>query len=188
MHNKVVYHAMKVLNDRAFGFNLPVLRFNFRGTGLSQGTHDGVLERDDVRAALAWLENEYNRPAVLAGFSFGAAMAVSACCCSDQTSSIRALIALGLPIQSEGRTYKYPTLAACTIPKLFLSGDQDQYAPAEELAEVAASASNPKQLLFLHGSDHFFTGHLAAVQNALAGWLRASVPDLVQGSIQEDLQ
>ena len=36
LHNKVVFHAMKALNS--FGF--PVLRFNFRGTGLSQGEHD----------------------------------------------------------------------------------------------------------------------------------------------------
>src|ERR1035441_1188158 len=41
MHNKVVYHAMKALNDPEWGLGWPVLRFNFRGTGLSQGTHDG---------------------------------------------------------------------------------------------------------------------------------------------------
>src|SRR5277367_5905064 len=62
MHNKVVYHAMKVLNDPSWGFALPVLRFNFRGTGLSQGTHDGTLESDDVQAAMDWLENEYKLP------------------------------------------------------------------------------------------------------------------------------
>jgi hypothetical protein len=40
MHNKVVYHAMKVFH----GLGWPVLRFNFRGTGLSQGKHDGRAE------------------------------------------------------------------------------------------------------------------------------------------------
>src|ERR1035441_3092892 len=44
LHNKVVYHAMKALNDPQWGLGLPVLRFNFRGTGLSQGTHDGLAE------------------------------------------------------------------------------------------------------------------------------------------------
>src|SRR4051812_4971966 len=49
MHNKVVYHAAKALG----GFGWPVLRFNFRGTGLSEGEHDqGRGEIDDVRAAL----------------------------------------------------------------------------------------------------------------------------------------
>src|SRR6266852_5768116 len=53
LHNKVVFHAMKALNH--FGF--PVLRFNFRGTGLSEGEHGhGVSEVDDVQAALDWVE------------------------------------------------------------------------------------------------------------------------------------
>ncbi|MGB7547654.1 MAG: hypothetical protein WBM14_07890, partial [Terracidiphilus sp.] len=73
MHNKVVYHAMKALNAAEWGLGWPVLRFNFRGTGLSEGAHDGRAEAGDVLAALDWLENEYRRPLVVAGFSFGAA-------------------------------------------------------------------------------------------------------------------
>ena len=180
LHNKVVYHAMKVLNDPAWGFGFPVLRFNFRGTGLSQGEHHGKLESEDVLAALSRLENEYNLPLVVAGFSFGAAMALHACCPSPRSkqarNQVRALIALGLPTQAEGRTHQYPSLANCTIPKLFLSGDTDTYAPAHDLAQVANSASEPKRLLFLHGSDHFFTGHLASMQQALAGWLKEELP------------
>ncbi|MGA2569242.1 MAG: hypothetical protein ABSF23_01870, partial [Terracidiphilus sp.] len=53
LHNKVVYYAMKALNDPAWGLGWPVLRFNFRGTGLSQGTHDGEAESEDVLAAMA---------------------------------------------------------------------------------------------------------------------------------------
>src|ERR1700719_494023 len=68
MHNKVVYNAMKVFH----AFGLPVLRFNFRGTGLSEGSHDeGIGEQDDVRAALDWLQTEYKLPTLFAGFSFG---------------------------------------------------------------------------------------------------------------------
>ena len=56
LHNKVVFHTMKALNS--FGF--PVLRFNFRGTGLSQGEHDqGRGEIDDVRTALDWLDASF---------------------------------------------------------------------------------------------------------------------------------
>src|ERR1700741_1965995 len=69
LHNKVVYHAMKSLQS----FGLPVLRFNFRGTGLSEGVHDyGEGEQDDVLAALDWLDREFGRPVLFAGFSFGA--------------------------------------------------------------------------------------------------------------------
>jgi alpha/beta superfamily hydrolase len=173
LHNKVVYHAMKVLNEASFGFSLPVLRFNFRGTGLSHGTHDGKLEAGDVLAAMDWLVNEYNCPLVVAGFSFGAAMALSACCGHDQSrASVRTLAALGLPTEAEGREYKYRFLSNCTIPKLFLSGDHDQYAPSTQLAHVVDSAAEPKRLLLVGGADHFFTGQLEAMQQALCGWLK----------------
>src|SRR5581483_6629843 len=68
MHNKVVYHTMKAFQS----LDLPVLRFNFRGTGLSEGEHDyGHGEQDDVRAAIDWLDNEFHLPLIFAGFSFG---------------------------------------------------------------------------------------------------------------------
>src|SRR3954463_12718695 len=61
MHNKVVFHATKALH----GFGFPTLRFNFRGAGLSEGTHDeGRGEVEDVRAALEWLEHELSLPVV----------------------------------------------------------------------------------------------------------------------------
>jgi hypothetical protein len=169
MHNKVVYHAMKALNDPGRGLGWPVLRFNFRGVGLSQGTHDGKAEAGDVVAALHWLENEYNRPIVAVGFSFGAAMALCACCGRE---NIRALVALGLPTHADGRDYHYRFLQNCTIPKLFLSGDNDQYAPAAQLEQVAGSAAEPKLLVLLPRADHFFTGHLESMQFALSGWLK----------------
>ena len=173
MHNKVVYHAMKVLNDPAFGFALPVLRFNFRGAGLSQGAHHGKLESEDVLAAMDWLVNEYNLPLLVAGFSFGAAMALLACCGVAQSrASVRAIAALGLPTQAEGREYKYHFLSGCTLPKLFLSGDRDEYAPGAQLAEVVDSAAEPKRLLLIPAADHFFTGQLEAMQQALRGWLK----------------
>jgi alpha/beta superfamily hydrolase len=169
LHNKVVYHAMKALNAPEWGLNWPVLRFNFRGTGLSHGVHDGDAEAGDVLAALDWLENEYKRPLVVVGFSFGAAMALNACCSRGRVS---AFAALGLPTHAEGRDYNYPFLKKCTFPKLFLSGDHDQYAPAEQLMQVAASAAEPKRLLLLPGADHFFTGQLEPMQQALTCWLK----------------
>ena len=166
MHNKVVYHAAKVFS--ALGW--PVLRFNFRGTGLSEGNHHGRDEADDVRCALDWLVARYDRPILAAGFSFGAAMGLSACCPDPR---VRAFAALGLPTHAEGRDYHYRFLAQCPMPKLLLSGDCDQFAPADQLRQVAASAAKPTQLLLIPGADHFFLGHLEAMQNALKQWLSA---------------
>jgi uncharacterized protein len=191
MHNKVVYQAMKALNDPKWGLGLPVLRFNFRGTGLSHGTHDGTAETGDVLAALEWLQGAYKRPLVVVGFSFGAAMVLTACCGpAGIRTDVRALAALGLPIQVEagapgdrssslgwnGRNYHYSFLRHCILPKLFLSGDHDQFAPAAQLVRVAASAADPKRLVLFPGADHFFAGQLEPMQQALSGWLKEQLP------------
>ena len=178
LHNKVVYHAMKVLNDPAWGLGCPVLRFNFRGAGLSEGAHDGVAETGDVLAGIDWLEREFRLPLIVAGFSFGAAMALRACCLLH--SGVRAVIALGLPTTapttSQRPAYPYSFLQNLTTPKLFLSGDRDQFAPAEKLTQVAASAAEPRRLIFIPGADHFFTAQLDPMQRALSGWLKEQLP------------
>src|SRR5689334_22986104 len=143
MHNKVVYNAAKAL--RGFGF--PVLRFNFRGTGRSQGEHaNGEGERDDVAAALDWLRRELALPIVFAGFSFGAAVGMRVAC---QETAVAALIGLGLPVQAENRSYTYEFLAHCTKPKLFISGGADQYGARTQLERIVAAAAEPKQLVII---------------------------------------
>jgi len=163
MHNKVVFHAMKALHS--FGF--PVLRFNFRGTGLSSGEHDGKEEVADVAAALAWLKHEFALPIIFAGFSFGAAMGLKTCC---PDPDVRALISLGTPVEAEGRIYSYRFLHDCGKPKLFLSGDHDQFGPHEALESVVANAAEPKELVFIPG-DHFFAGHLNEMRMTAESWL-----------------
>jgi alpha/beta superfamily hydrolase len=172
LHNKVVYHAMKALNGPQWGFRAPVLRFNFRGAGLSEGVHDGSAEASDVRAALDWLDKEFHLPVVEAGFSFGAAMTLRACCGEARShKNVRALALLGLPTEAVGRSYDDSFLQTCTIPKLFLSGERDQFAPATQLGVLAEKAAGPKQLVLVRDADHFFSGHLKGMQEALAAWL-----------------
>jgi alpha/beta superfamily hydrolase len=170
LHNKVVYHAMKALNAPEFGLGWPVLRFNFRGTGRSEGEHHGHDEVDDVIAALNWLENEFALPILLAGFSFGAAMALKAC--TRKGSPVRAVAALGLPVHGGGRTYRYSILKDLLLPKLFLSGDHDQFAPQSELETIVDSAADPKKMVLVPGADHFFSSQLHAMQTELLGWLK----------------
>lgn len=176
LHNKVVYHAMKALNAPEFGLRWPVLRFNFRGTGRSEGKHDGSAEVGDVLAAFDWLENAYKRPLVAVGFSFGAVMVLQACCAQGANRPVRAVAALGLPIRIEGRQSDYSFLTHCSLPKLFLSGARDEFAAAADLRCVAATTAEPKKLVLLPGADHFFAGQLEAMQNELARWLKECTP------------
>lgn len=183
MHNKVVYHAMKAFQS----LGLPVLRFNFRGAGLSEGEHDhGRGEQDDVRAALDWLDREFHRPILFAGFSFGAWVGLHACCADPR---VIGLVALGLPVHAEGRDYDYAFLRSCPQPKLFLSGDRDPYGPVPAVEAAVALAPPPAQLVWIAGADHFFAplssarpappgSKLEEVRNAIRFWLQASFPSL----------
>jgi alpha/beta superfamily hydrolase len=167
LHNKVVFHAMKALNS--FGF--PVLRFNFRGTGLSEGEHaNGIGEVEDVRAALDWLEHEFILPVIFAGFSFGAAVGLRAAYADDP---VRALIALGLPaVPIEGRVYDFEFLDACTKPKLFVSGSRDQFGPAGKLEALVNTFADPKKLVRIEAGDHFFEGRLREMRETVEGWVK----------------
>jgi alpha/beta superfamily hydrolase len=169
MHNKVVYHAMKTFQS----FGLPVLRFNFRGAGLSEGTHDnGHGERDDLRAALDWMQQEYDRPMLFAGFSFGSSVGLRVCCGDPRVGGrISGMAALGLPVSAGGREYHYTFLSACSQPKLFISGTEDQYGPRAAIEAVAAGAAPPAKLVWIDGADHFFAGKLEQMQQALSSWL-----------------
>jgi len=175
LHNKVVFHTMKALN----GFGFPVLRFNFRGTGLSAGEHDhGEGEVDDVRAAFDWLDSEYHVPLVFSGFSFGAAVGLRAAC---PDSRVKAVIAVGTPVgpvvaDSEvPRSYTFDFLRECTKPKLFVSGARDQFGPQSKLRELVASIPDPKKLVIVEGADHFFEGRLRELRETIEAWVKSAV-------------
>ncbi len=87
-----------------------MLRFNFRGTGLSEGEHDhGIGEVDDVRTALDWLTEEFHLPLIFAGFSFGAAVGFVRLA---DDSRVKAAIGLGLPVAPiDGRAYDFSFLS-----------------------------------------------------------------------------
>ena len=175
LHNKVVFHTMKALNS--FGF--PVLRFNFRGTGLSQGEHDrGVGEVEDVRSALDWLDSEFHLPIVFAGFSFGSAVGLRAACADPR---VQAVIGVGTPVApvaadtEEPRVYTFEFLKACGKPKLFVSGARDQFGPRAKLQSLVDSLIEPKNLVVIEGADHFFEGRLRELRDAIESWVKVAV-------------
>ena len=172
MHNKVVYHAMKVFS----GLGLSVLRFNFRGVGLSEGEFDhGRGELDDVRAALDWLDQNLHLPVLLAGFSFGSFVGMRAAC---GDSRVQGIVGLGVPYRAEGRSYTYEFLESCLTPKLFISGTEDQFGPQKFVEPMLECAAEPKRIVWIDGAEHFFQGtpsspgpKLDKMQAAMREWL-----------------
>jgi alpha/beta superfamily hydrolase len=179
MHNKVVYQTAKTIHR----FGLPVLRFNFRGAGSSEGAHDeGRGEQDDVSAALDFLAAEYpGAPLLLAGFSFGSWVGLRVGCSDARVSE---LIGLGLPVGDLIGERQFSYLDVCGKLKLLVNGEFDQYGPPEKLkAIVEKLPSHVKErtsVAIISGADHFFAGHLTDLDRTIAAWLMAQHPDLVE--------
>jgi alpha/beta superfamily hydrolase len=166
MHNKVVYQAAKSLS--ALGF--PVLRFNFRGAGLSEGAHDrGGGEVQDVRAALDFLAREFpETQLLLAGFSFGAWVGLRAACADARVAR---LIGMGIPVNN----CDFSFLAECTMPKLFVHGEHDEHGAIAKVRKVVASLPGEKTLVVVPNADHFFAGKLPELDSAITHWLTPAV-------------
>jgi len=168
MHNKVVYQAAKSLD----ALGLPVLRFNFRGTGMSEGKHDrGEGERGDVRVALDFLATEFpNVPLLVAGFSFGCWVGLRVGCEDERVTS---LIGLGAPVNNADFSY----LARCGKPKLFVHGSNDIYGDPVKLNNLVASLPGENKIVVVEDADHFFVGKLDQVDAAIANWMNERTSD-----------
>jgi alpha/beta superfamily hydrolase len=162
MHNKVVYQAAKSLD----AVGLAVLRFNFRGTGKSEGKHDrGERERGDVSAALDFLAAEYpDIPLLVAGFSFGCWVGLRVGC---EDARVRLLIGLGAPVNSADFSY----LTRCEKPKLFVLGANDIYGAPDKLKSVVSSVPGENRIVIVEDADHFFVGRLDQVDAAITNWM-----------------
>ena len=161
MHFKVVFRAAKALQSAG----LAVLRFNFRGVGRSEGAYDhGAGEQEDARAALFELQDRLpGLPLVLGGFSFGSVVSLAA---AARDARVRAVFALGLPL----RMADPAVLARVAPPRLFVQGENDAFGSGEALRALVEPLPPPREFVVVPGADHFFTGHLDALQAAVAAW------------------
>lgn len=156
MHNKVVYRIARGL--RATG--AVVLRFNYRGVNLSEGTYDdGEGELEDARVALDYLRGRYPElPFTVAGFSFGSRIALRLGC-----GVARRVIAVGFPT-----AYKdMASLETCTTPRVFIQSTHDQFGSVEQIKSIVAALPEPKLLRLVEATDHFFAGALDVLEETI---------------------
>ncbi len=164
MHNKVVVTAARTLHELGGA----VLRFNFRGVMASEGKYaEGIGEQRDVKAAVDFLQTLYaaqHVPIVIAGFSFGAWVGLSY---GASDARVTHLIGIGLPT----RLFETMTFATSTKPKLFIHGAADSIATFTHFQQQYAAISEPKALRIIDEADHFFTGKLNLLEDAIQDWL-----------------
>jgi alpha/beta superfamily hydrolase len=169
MHNKVVFRAASALNDAG----LVTLRINFRGVGQSTGTHDeGYGERDDVRAGLDYLTENYSGEDItLCGFSFGARIGLEVGIDDDR---VKRLISIGTPVDK----YDFNFLEQCRKPILFVHGEHDEYGNVDKLRELVARVAKnaPAELRAIKGAGHFFDDQLEELKAAIREWALKEAP------------
>ncbi len=163
MHTKAVYRAAQALNEAG----LVALRFNFRGVGTSTGSYEeGIGEREDVKAAVDWLEEHYPElPLVVGGFSFGSMVGLSWGAEDDRVSG---LMGLGLPVEMD--RYEFDYLADVEKPVLVVQGENDQFGAASRVAEVVGGLGDHVTMVRIAGADHFFTDRLDELRAAIRGY------------------
>ncbi|HEV2708180.1 MAG TPA: alpha/beta fold hydrolase [Pyrinomonadaceae bacterium] len=163
MHNKVVFRAARALNDAG----LVALRINFRGVGLSTGTHDRARgEQDDARTALDYLGEHYaGLPITLAGFSFGARVGLEV---GINEERVARLVALGTPL----KMYDFSFLRECRKPLLFVHGERDEFGDAREVERLASELPPEAEAraVIIQGAGHFFEQRLDEMQRAIREW------------------
>ncbi len=165
MHNKVVFRAARALNDAG----LVVLRINFRGVGLSTGTHTDARggEQQDARVALDYLTNAYpNMPVTLAGFSFGARIGLEV---GVRDSRVRYLIGIGTPVNMD---YDFAFLNECCKPLLLVHGERDEFGDISKIQALAHELPPEAQMRVevIPGAGHFFEGQLDEMSRVIREW------------------
>ncbi len=158
--NKVVHTLGRTFNDAG----MPSLRFNFRGVGASAGTHDGGPgEVEDALAAVRYCRARWPQVRVwLAGFSFGAAVAVRA-----------SLAAAPVGVVAVAPAVDRMAIGAVTpqCPWLVVLGDADEVVSPQRMLEWAQGLRPPPLIRVLAGAGHFFHGRLPELREAVLAFI-----------------
>ena len=162
MHTKVVFQSAKALAR----IGCVVLRFNFRGVGLSAGTWDnGRGELDDFKAAVAFMARTYPGLEIwAAGFSFGSYIAATA---GADDERVCALIAIAPPVDR----YEFASVKLSTKPTFIVHGERDELISIKLARHFYAQLPEPKEFVEIDRANHLFDGQASEVGDALEALL-----------------
>lgn len=167
MHNKVVTMVERSLCERG----LDTVRFNFRGTGASEGQHDyGDGESDDLAAVVRWVRKVRPGDALwLAGFSFGSYVSLR----NAVALEADALISIAPPVAR--RHYEFDAIALPTCPWLVVMGESDEVVDPQAVFDWIDSLPHKPELIRMPDTGHFFHRRLmdlrGAIKHVVLDWL-----------------
>jgi uncharacterized protein len=158
MRDNVLMALAEAFNDAGYS----TLRFNFRGTGRSEGFFDdGHGEQEDLKSAVNFLKSMGQKEVVLAGYSFGAWVSFQAA----MTDGISDVILVAPPLAEMGFDFAAPGSRV----GLAICGDSDPFCPAGDLRDYADA--NGFKMAIVEGADHFFFGRERDLIEIVSGYL-----------------
>ncbi|MDJ0781074.1 MAG: CocE/NonD family hydrolase [Desulfosarcinaceae bacterium] len=159
MHNPVVATIADSFASKGYA----TLRFNFRGTGGSEGRYDdGPGERQDLAAALKWARQQSAAAACVAGYSFGGWVAAGAAVEGHLDGAPLYLVAPPVGFISFDALSAPPALTAV------VAGTRDDIAPLPQVRALLARWQAEELLSVIADCDHFYSGCLPRLAEALA--------------------
>ena len=164
MSNNVVKAVVRA--GQLVGFS--TLRINFRGVGRSDGRFaDGIGEQDDLQAAIAFMDRELGTKAkVLAGYSFGAGVALAYCHRPNHKVDHLYLIAPPPFLLPENLSLEI------AVTRKILLGEHDQLAPPDALKSMISQEKRQSLLEVIPQTDHFFLGEESTLESLFSGFFR----------------
>ncbi|HEX2547324.1 MAG TPA: alpha/beta fold hydrolase [Ramlibacter sp.] len=163
MDNKVVQTLARAFVQCGW----TAVRFNFRGVGTSEGTHDaGHGEALDMRAVIDGMAPD--GAIALAGFSFGAFVTAQALQDLWTARDVHKVVLVG----TAASRFAVPTLPPESHDRtLVIHGEQDETVPLSAALDWARPQSLP--VTVVPGVEHFFHGQLPLLKNLVLRHLRA---------------
>jgi alpha/beta superfamily hydrolase len=173
MHNKVVTILERSMRE----LGLRTVRFNYRGVGQSEGTHDdGYGETDDLFAVAEWVRRTRPDDSLwLGGFSFGSYIALRAALNLD----IGQLISIAPPADR----YAFDSLHHPECPWLVIQGDEDELVHIDAVRAWIDKIKPPPDLIIMEKADHFFHRRLMDLRGLLKNGVRDQLPAPVRGPV-----
>ncbi|MFQ5635165.1 MAG: alpha/beta hydrolase [Gammaproteobacteria bacterium] len=163
MLNKVVHTLSRAMNE----LGVPVVRFNFRGAGASEGGYgEGVGETEDALAVVDWMRTRYaGADLCLLGFSFGGMVAARAALTAETAYLVTVAPAVSrLAGILNGRQPECPWLV--------VQGDADEVVSCDAVIEWFNTLSPGPELTVLPDVGHFFHGRLTLLRQTIGAYFR----------------
>ena len=166
MHNKVVTMVARSLRE----LGATTVRFNFRGTGRSEGVFDqGRGELEDLRTVATWVRAQRPRDALwLAGFSFGAYVALRAA--AELQPAM--LVTIAPPV---GR-WDFKGIALPGMPWLVIQGEADEIVDPQAVYDWLKKSKAQAELVRMPDTSHFFHRKLIDLRGAIKSGVRPYLP------------